>query len=122
MRRQVIVLTAASLLSCVGCKGGDVDVPVSAALVVEAQQALDAGDTTKAVEALDASIAAEPTVWAYALRARIHAETGSDQAAAADCVAGLAMEQDNEELAWIKKELTKPKDKRFKKEVPSSRK
>ena len=122
MRQPIIAITATGLLWCVGCGGGDGEIPLSAALIVEAQEAMDAGETTKAVEALDASIAAEPTIWAYAIRARIHAETGNDQAAEADCLAGLAMDETNEELAWVKRELKKPKDKRFKEEVASSRK
>lgn len=116
-----IILTA-TILFCGGCGGDGDDVPASAALIVEARQAIDAGDTTKAMESLDASIAAEPTAWAYALRARVQAEAGSDDAALADCDAGLKLDETNEELMWIKSELRKPKEKRFQKEVMPSKK
>jgi tetratricopeptide (TPR) repeat protein len=82
-------------------------------LFLEAQQSLAAGEKEKALEQLNASIAAEPMVWAYRERAKLYAEKGDDKAALADCEAALKLVPDDVDALWIKGELAKPAAQRF---------
>ena len=81
--------------------------------IVEAQEAYQAGQLDVALERLEASIAAEPTIWALRLRARIRAEQGEDAGAKSDCEAALQLAPDDPDVLWIQGELAKPADKRF---------
>ena len=116
------ILLAGLTFVCLGCGSEENTAPKSAEFIVEAREALEAGDQAKALQALDSSIDAEPTVWGYALRAKLYAETGRDTDAAADCEAGLQIDPSNQELMWIKAELEKPAAKRFKTESVTANK
>jgi Tfp pilus assembly protein PilF len=98
----------------VGCGGSsEPKVPESAQLLVQARQAMGEGNTEKALEALDASIASAPNTWAYLERARIRATKGEDDAARADCAEVLKLAPENRDVPWIQGELKKPVGKRF---------
>lgn len=79
-----------------------------------AQEALAKGDKEGAMQSLTASIDAKPSGWAYFERAKLYLDQGNDQAAIADCEAGLALEPENEDLAWLLGEAKKPANERFK--------
>jgi tetratricopeptide (TPR) repeat protein len=81
---------------------------------IAAQEALAAGDRAGAMEALTKSIEAKPTGWAYLERAKLYLEQGDDEAAIADCEAGLALDPENIDLKWLLGEAKKPKAERFK--------
>jgi tetratricopeptide (TPR) repeat protein len=85
----------------------------SAKSFVAAQQAMAEGDKEKAKELLTNSIAARPDPWAYFQRAQLYADEGEDQAARADCQAGLELDPENTNLQWLAGELKKPKGNRF---------
>ena len=78
------------LLCCLGC-GEDSVLDEAATSFVAAQEAVEAGDTAKAIEFLDDSIAKRPDVWSYHLRAKLHAENGDDELAKADVESGLEL-------------------------------
>jgi tetratricopeptide (TPR) repeat protein len=82
-------------------------------LFLKAQESLEAGDQDQALEHLNASLAAEPNLWAYRERAKLFAEKGEDKAALADCEAALKLVPDDVDIPWIKAELAKPVDQRF---------
>lgn len=109
-------------LSVSGCGGRDAT-PTAAAnrLFLEAQQMAAEGKVTEAKEALTASIAAEPTKWAYIERAKLNAQADDMQAAAADCEAALQSFPSDSDLLWLQAELKKPKEQRFqgKAELPT---
>lgn len=102
---------ACALLGC----GGKDGPPMSEAnrLFLEAQELLAEGKTDQAMETLTASIAADPTMWAYAERAKLRAQAGNEQAAIEDCDAALKIFPADPDLLWLKGEFEKPKDKRF---------
>lgn len=104
-----------------GCEKPEVD---SAGVhYLAAMEALDEGDSEKALSELDISIELEPDAWAYFERARIHAKNGSDDLAKKDIQLGLDLDDGNKSLKWLKTELRKSKDKRFAKgDVPPSSK
>ncbi len=104
----------AMLVLFCGCGPGEPKLDAAGNHFVEAQQALAAGDTEKAMEHLDASIAARPDPWAHFQRAKLHADAGDDEAAKQDCEAGLALDEQNSDLLWLQKELKKPARSRFK--------
>lgn len=81
---------------------------------MRAQDALAAGDSAAAMEALNASIDAGPNPWAYLQRAQLHLEQGDADAAKADAEAGLETQPENRDLKWLATELRKPPQKRFK--------
>jgi Tfp pilus assembly protein PilF len=80
---------------------------------IEAQQFLAKGDNDQALAALNDSIAAEPTAWAYSARAKVNALLGNDEAAREDCEAALKLAPDDPDIAWIQGELAKPVAQRF---------
>ena len=104
----------AAVVALIGC-GGDSGPEVSDAgqHLIEGRQAIAEGNTTKALEALDASIASEPNIWAYMERAKINAQQGNDQAVLADGNEILKLDPKNRDVPWLKGELKKPKEKRF---------
>ena len=109
------------LLVLIGCKEKPV-LDEAATSFVEAQQAIEDGDTAKAIELLDDSIAKRPDPWTYHMRAKIHAENGDDDLAKSDVTAGLELDPENEDLLFIQKELRKPVKSRFKKAPPMASK
>ena len=116
IRRVDLSSYLAIALSCglSGC-GGTNEPPVSEAnrLFLEAQELRAQGNTDGAIEKLAASIAAEPTLWAFTERAKLHAQAGNDRAAIEDCDAALKTFPDEPDLLWLKGELQKPKEQRF---------
>jgi Tfp pilus assembly protein PilF len=102
---------AVSLAGCGGSSGPKLS--DSSKLLIEARTAIADGNPAKAMESLDASIAAQPTSWAYLERAKLNARQGSDQAAEADCKEVLKLDPENRDVPWIRGELKKPKEKRF---------
>lgn len=98
---------------CFGCSEKSV-LDEAATNLVEAQKAIAEGDRVKAMELLDASIAAGPDTWSYYERARLHADNGDDAKAKSDIEAGLELDEEHSELLWLQKQLKKPKNKRFK--------
>ncbi|MCC6493568.1 MAG: hypothetical protein IT424_11170 [Pirellulales bacterium] len=99
--------------------------PPSAQLLLDAKAALASGDNARALEALNASIDAQPTVWALVERARLNAKLGSDQAARDDCRQLRSLDPENRDAAWLEGELKKPAADRFEgkfADPPSARK
>jgi tetratricopeptide (TPR) repeat protein len=96
-----------------GCSSGDAPLPSSAKLYLDAQTLLAAGDKAAAMEALNASIDAEPTPWALLMRAKLLLDAGDEAGALKDCNAGLEVAPDDASLAWLKGELAKPAASRF---------
>lgn len=123
--RRVFGLCWASVLMCAlaGCSG-ERATPTAEAnrLLLEAKQFAADGKVEAAKEAFAASIAAEPTKWAYLERAKLEAEADDVQAAAADCDAALKLFPADPDLVWLREELKKPKEQRFQGRVdlPSS--
>ena len=116
-----LILAFGTVLFVAGC-GAKRDGPKSAALIVSAKEAMAAGDSEGALKAVNEAIVVEPSAWAYALRAKIHAKAGSDAEARDDCEAGLKLDESNEELKWILDELERPVGERFQSAVPRSAK
>ena len=81
--------------------------------LIEARRAFAEGKLDEAIVALNASIASEPSEWAYLDRAKIYAMQGKDTETLADCEALLKLNPQNRDVPWIKGELKKAVDKRF---------
>jgi tetratricopeptide (TPR) repeat protein len=96
-----------------GCDTPSRPMPTSANSFLEAQKLLAAGEKDKAMEAVNASIADDPSTWALFLRAKLHLEQGDEAAALKDCETGLQIEPGDANLAWLKGELAKPAAARF---------
>jgi Tfp pilus assembly protein PilF len=93
--------------------------------LIEARQAIDAGDTAKAMAALDRSIASRPMIWSYFERAKLHLQNGDERSALLDCQSALEISPEDPEILWLKGEIEKPANKRFQgefKNPPSFRK
>ena len=86
----------------------------ASSLFVEASDAIDAGETEKAIELLTASIDEDPTTWACFQRAMLRVENGEDNEAIADCELGLTVDDSHPDLNWLLKELKKKPERRFK--------
>jgi tetratricopeptide (TPR) repeat protein len=110
-RSPVLALISAALLA--GCGEDEPVVSDANQKYLEASDLLAKGQTDQAIEALNASIEAGPTLWSYRMRAKLLAEKGNDKAALEDCEAGLKIIPDDPDLLWIKGELAKPAAKRF---------
>jgi len=102
-------------LGCLVCGCGPKEEPLSDAKqhYLAANEAIQAGDTDKALEELTKSIEIEPDVWSYYHRAKLYEEKGETKKALADCEAGLAIDSDHAQLKWLEKEIKKPKRERF---------
>jgi Tfp pilus assembly protein PilF len=112
LRRAGLVWAA---LAAAGCdRAPTASIPQASDLYLQATEALAAGDKDEALQLLTASIEAEPQAWAYRERAKLYEKMNNDAAARADCEAGLKLAPDDAELLWLKGELGKPKDQRFK--------
>jgi hypothetical protein len=101
------------IVALTGCGESKPTLDESSDYFVEAQTAIAAGDTAKALELLGLSIETKPYSFAYFQRARIYVDQGKDAEALADAEAGLAIEPENLDLKWLRDELKKPKPKRF---------
>lgn len=111
-RLSVVMLLSLSLVS--GCGDKDPANQPAAKLLIAAHEALSRGDEAAAMEALSASLEANPTGWAYFQRAKLKLAQGDDAAAIADCQAGLELEPENVDLKWLMGEAKKPQQNRFK--------
>lgn len=80
----------------------------------EAMQAIEQGDTAKAMSALTASLDTMPTVTVYLERAKLYAADGKQEEALQDCRAALELKPENQDAKWLLAEIEKPADKRFK--------
>lgn len=118
VRRGLLLVVLCCIVGC----GQENTKPESAVLIVQAKKALADGDKESALEALAASIEADPSAWAYAMRARLYAESGKDDLAKTDVQAGLVIDKENAELKWIQQQLKRPVEKRFQDdELPTSK-
>jgi Tfp pilus assembly protein PilF len=106
-------LFAAGLLSIGGCGSSAPSTEKSYDHFVAAAKALETGDKETALTELSATIEKAPSDWAYFERARLLAESGREQEAAADVQKGLELAPQNANLKWLDAELKKPADKRF---------
>lgn len=125
MRAVLLSLSGATLVAVAGCGSAERPLSQSAELLVEAREALAAGDDEKALSALDDSIASQPMVWSHFERAKLRLRLGKEQGALEDCEAALKLSPEDREVLWLKGELQKPADKRFQgqfKNPPSYRK
>lgn len=104
-----------SLAFCLaGCGGSDSSgPPESAQHFLEAQRAAASGDNPAALASLQASIDAEPNVYAYVERIKINAKQGTDAAVEEDLQAILKLDPENRDVAWIRTEMKKPAAARF---------
>lgn len=98
----------------IGCGGKKFSLSEAELALIEARKAIADGDSAKAIEFLDKSIASNPDTWSYYERAKLHAENGDDDAAKEDIAAGLELEPEHSELLWLQKQLKKSKSARFK--------
>jgi tetratricopeptide (TPR) repeat protein len=96
-----------------GCGNDQPKAPPAIQLFLNAQQFLAEGKPDQAFEALNASIASDPTVWAYRERAKLNDQKGNNKAAIDDCDAALKLFPNDPEILWLKGELAKPAAKRF---------
>ena len=110
-RRLLLGLFMSAL--ALGC-GSESTLDDAAALFVEAKQAVTDGDHEKAMGLLSASISERPDSWAYLERAKLHAADGNDAAANADIAAGLELVPEHSDLLWLRKEMKKESQSRFK--------
>ena len=101
---------ALCLAGCGGSKGGP---PESAQLFLEAQRAAASGDNAAALASLQASIDAEPNVYAYMERIKINGKQGNDAAVEEDVQAILKINPENRDIDWIRAEMKKPAAARF---------
>jgi hypothetical protein len=114
MAKQRWLAFSALLAAILGCGGSsEPKIPESARLLLEAQKSIAAGDNAAALTALQASIDAEPTTWAYLERAKLNGKQGNDQAVEQDCVEILKLDPQHKDVAWIRAELKKPASARF---------
>jgi len=117
------LLLLIGLLVVPGCAEKHADVVDSRNYLVEAREAILAGDSAKAMESLQASIKAKPNTWAYLELAKLQLAAGDDKAAIENCELGLKLDSSNADLRWLQGEANKPEGKRFKgrfKNPPSS--
>ena len=105
---------AVLLLLPVGCLEKNPEVKKSVNYLIEAREAIAAGDNAKAMEALNASIEAQPNNWALFERAKLQLEAGDEEAALASCEQALELDSESADVLWLKGEIEKPKAKRFK--------
>jgi hypothetical protein len=113
VKREVWQSVIVGCLLTAGCGPAEQELGDATEHYLAAQDALAAGDSATALKELEASIQAQPDVWAYFQRARLLSEMGQDQRALADCRAGLALDPEHEQLKWLEAELRKPAPQRF---------
>ncbi len=111
------------ILTLCGCSKKKSTTAQANDLFLQAQTFIAAGDTQKALDALNQSIALQPAVWAYHERAKLYAQLGDEKSALADCDAALKLDPGDPDAAWLKGEFAKPAAERFRgkfKTPPSS--
>ena len=108
----LLVHSSAALL-LLGC--GTNQTPLSEAnqRFLEALDLVSKGKMDEAMTSLNASIVAEPTVWAYRERAKLFGQQGNEKAALEDCRAALALAPEDPDILWLQAEFAKPKAERF---------
>jgi len=113
-KKTSALLLAGLLLVALGC-GDKQDGKFTSAQesFAEAQQAIEQGDTAKAISALTTSLDTLPTVTVYLERAKLYAADGKQEEALQDCQAALELSPDNRDAKWLLTELKKPAEKRF---------
>lgn len=123
-KRQPILPLALATLALLIMMGCEEKSPIddAAQALIDARDAVEAGDSAKAMELLDASIAARPDVWSFYERAKLHADNGDDDLAKEDIAAGLELDAEHSELLWLEKQMKKSKSARFKTPPPSASK
>ena len=87
MNRIVLTAFVSVLLLLSGC-GKKPVLDEAATLFVQANEAIEAGETDKAIELLSQSLEERPDPWTYYERGRLYAEVGEDESASADIEAG----------------------------------
>jgi tetratricopeptide (TPR) repeat protein len=102
---------AAILLS--GCGDNGPAVTDADQAYLDAVRFIKQGQNDKAMEALSASIAASPSVWALRERAKLYYEQGNLEAAKADCATALELMPDDPDMRWLQSEFAKPAGQRF---------
>ncbi len=102
-----------ALLVAAGCGENNKQLSNASDLFLKGKELQAAGDQAKALEAYDQSIAAEPSVWSYHERAKLHAQMGNDKAAIEDCEAALKLDPEDPDALWLKAEFAKPAGQRF---------
>ena len=107
------VLFVGLLSLVVGCGGSEKAPPNSAQHFIDAQKAIAQGDNAAALASLQASIDADPNVFAYMERIKINGKQGSDAAVEEDLQAILKIDEDNRDVAWVRAEMKKPAAARF---------
>jgi uncharacterized protein HemY len=116
---------AVGLLAVLGCAEAEKGMTKSRTSLIEAREAIAAGDSAKAIELLNASIADQPNTWAYFELAKLQLAGGDEPAALASCDAALQLDPESPDIVWLKGEIGKPEANRFKgrfKDPPSARK
>ena len=111
MSKYQLIVIAMGCFLLSACSGKPI-LDEAAVGLIEARKAIDEGDNTKAIELLDASIAARPDSWSYYERAKLHAGNGDDDLAKEDIAAGLELDPEHSDLLWLQKQLKKPKSMR----------
>ena len=104
-----------SLLALIlsGCGETEKGPPPAAQLFLEAQQAIAKGDPAAALEALQASIEADPSEYSYMERIKINGKQGNDAAVEADVQEILKLNPKNRDIDWVRAEMKKPAAARF---------
>jgi tetratricopeptide (TPR) repeat protein len=96
-----------------GCADDRPQVSSATQLLIDARGLIAVGENDKALEALNASIESEPSMWSLFERAKLHEKLGDDAAAVKDCDEALKLEPDDRDVIWFKTELKKPAGQRF---------
>ena len=109
----VVITTVVGVSFCSGCADDRPQVSSATQLLIDARCLIAAGENDKALEALNASIESEPSMWSLYERAKLHEKLGNDEAAIKDCDEALKLEPDEPDVVWFKMELKKPSAQRF---------
>lgn len=108
------VLSLALLVASSGCGGAATENVDARNYFLEAREALQQGDTNKAIAAFTASIESKPNAWAYMERAKLYAAAGQGDQALQDAQKAVELEPDNSDTRWLEAEMKKPANQRFK--------
>ena len=100
-----------------GCRGNGLD--AATRHMVAAREAIEQGDTAKAIAEYTSALEIRDDFWARFERARLYAETGDDAAAKADCEQALVLSPDHADVKWLLAELEKPAAQRVQSAPPS---
>jgi tetratricopeptide (TPR) repeat protein len=112
-RRLFLVAPLALLLHAAGCNSRQPKESDANRLFTAASEHLAAGEEDQALEALNDSIASQPTTWALFERAKLLSKKGRDAEALEDCRQALELDSTNTDILWLRNELQKPSAQRF---------